>query len=318
MKKLLLASAVAALSVTAQAAPTVYGKAFLTLDYEKDGRTQLNSNGSRIGFKGADPISTNTDVVYQLEYNVKVDDGTVNFTARDTYIGVKNKQLGTLLAGRLSAIDGNVDYANVTAGGIADGVLTSFDGNRANNALAYVSPSYNGLNFMGMYVLDEFVGAEYDAMGKRLEDNESTDTFAGDVFGVGVAFEPDNAPYKAGATYIQRGDRKITRVSGAFDVSPAVTVGALYQNDTINKNSEKENAFVVSGTLKTTTPWTAYGQLDLVSNKGGVKDAEEKRFAFGGKYAFNKSATGHLYGSIKDAGGSENQYGIGGGLEYKF
>ena len=65
MKKLLLATAVAALSVSAaNAAPTVYGKAFLAADYvnaDFDSRVvggddfdedtvEINSHSSRIGF----------------------------------------------------------------------------------------------------------------------------------------------------------------------------------------------------------------------------------------------------------------------------
>ena len=70
MKKLLLATAIAALSVSAaQAAPTVYGKAFVTADYvnaERDvegadndldsDSVQVNSNVSRLGFKGSEAI----------------------------------------------------------------------------------------------------------------------------------------------------------------------------------------------------------------------------------------------------------------------
>ena len=163
MKKLVLATAVAALSVTAaQAAPTVYGKAFLTLDL-KDGdtdvttvnhttgvstttssdwddtRSQLNSNASRIGIRGSEALTANTDVVYQLEYGVDVDANTDQFYSRDTYLGLSNKQYGTLLAGRLKAIDGRVDYANVTEGGVmgGDNVLASFDSPRANNTFAF-------------------------------------------------------------------------------------------------------------------------------------------------------------------------------------
>ena len=112
MKKLLLASAIAALSITAaHAAPTVYGKAYLTLDV-KDGndaakaastetRTKLNSNASRIGVKGSEALTANTDVVYQLEYRLEVDTNSkASFTARDTYLGLANKKLGTLIAGR--------------------------------------------------------------------------------------------------------------------------------------------------------------------------------------------------------------------------
>lgn len=308
MKKLLLASAVAALSVTAaQAAPTVYGKAFLTLDYEKDGRAQLNSTSSRIGFKGESALTANTDLVYQLEYGVDVDadnNGKRQFYSRDTYIGLKHKQYGTLLAGRLSAIDGEVDYAGIADGGLASGVYASFDADHANNALAYVSPSYNGLSFLGMYVLDE---------------NNATDTFGRDVAGVAVKYEPKDASYKAGASYIQAGnDRKIARVSGAYDLSKVTTVGALYQIDD-GVGAAKENVLTVSGSHKyAETPWTVYGQLDLVDNQGGVKDVDAQRLVAGGKYGFNPATTGHVYAVADKIKGSDTGFGIGGGIEYKF
>lgn len=358
MKKLLLASAVAALSVTAaQAAPTVYGKAFLTLDLNKgdtdttttvyqdgkeissnkvseskDGRSQLNSNASRIGFKGAEALTPNTDLVYQLEYGIDVDAGdawvdasseetekTQQFYARDTYLGLANAQLGTLVAGRLSAIDGEVDYANVASGGVlgGDGVLASFDSPRANNSFAYFSPNYNGMQFMGMYVMDE---------------NNETDTLGRDAFGVGAKYEAADLPLRAGATYIQAGDFKTARVSGAYDLSPALTVGALYQNSDYDTDNN-ENAFTVSGEMKTATPWIAYAQGDFVDNFKGKKDADKYRVVVGGKYAFNKATTGHLYGAYlktetKSYEGTEglhtetkkefDGFGIGGGIEYKF
>lgn len=305
MKKLLLAAAVAALStVAAQAAPTVYGKAFLTVDViEGDGfneRAQLNSNSSRIGFKGSEALSAQTDLVYQLEYGIDVDaDKNRNFKSRDTYLGLSNKQFGTVLAGRLTAIDDMVDYANVTAGGIADGVL-AFTPDRANNALAYVSPNYNGLNFLGMYVLDE---------------NNNTDSLGRDAFGVGAKYETD--AFNAGATYIQAGDIKLARVSGSYNVTPAITAGALYQISDLGR-SEKENALTVSGTYKVAqTPWTAYTQVDLVDNVEGNKDAEAQRLVIGGKHAFNKNTTGHVYGAYLKAG-DEDAIGVGAGIEYKF
>lgn len=314
MKKLLLATAVAALSVTAaQAAPTVYGKAFLTLDYEKDGRAQLNTNASRVGFKGAEALTANTDLVYQLEYGVDIDADTNydskgqkkgQFYSRDTYLGLANKQYGTLLAGRLTAIDDYVNYADVAEGGVigGSGILASFDGERANNALAYVSPNYSGLNFLGMYVMDE---------------NNATDTLGRDAFGVAAKYEPANAPIKAGASYIQAGDRKIARVSGAYDILPTTTLGALYQVDD-GVGASKENTIAVSAQHAVAqSPWTVYGQLDFVDNAGGYKDVEGKRLVTGGKYAFSKATTGHIYAGVLD-NGDDNLYSVGGGIEHKF
>lgn len=341
MKKLLLATAVAALSVTAaQAAPTVYGKAFLTVDINDgdtdvttvntatgattktstsvEGRSQLNSIGSRIGFKGSENLSANTDLVYQLEYGVDVDaDKGGNFRSRDTYLGLANKQFGTLVAGRLTAIDDNVNYANVTAGGVLGGDDTlAFTAGRANNALAYFSPNYNGVKFLGMYVLDE---------------NNSTDTLGRDAFGLGVQYEPAGIPLKAGASYIQAGDVKLARVSGNYQITPAVGVGALYQNADFG-GSEKENAITVSGSYDiANTPWNTYAQVDLLDNAAGVKDAEAQRFVLGGKYAFNQQTTGHVYGAYLKQEASRTDsatstytkrefdgFGVGAGLEYKF
>lgn len=308
MKKLLLASAVAALSVTAaQAAPTVYGKAFLSVDAVKDARVQLNSNASRIGVKGKEALTANTDVVYQLEYRVELDDTTRNFENRDTYLGLSNKQYGTLVAGRLTSIDGNVDFANVTAGSPVGGdkVLAAYDAERANNAFAYFSPSYNGVQVQAMYVLDE---------------NNVTDSLDRDAFGLAVKYEPQ-AAYRAGASYIQAGDFKAARISGAYDVTPSLTVGALYQNTDLNTENN-ENAFTLSASQKVAnTAWTTYGQLDLVDNVEGDKDEELKRIVVGGKYAFNKATTGHIYGSYaraEDSSSKANTHGIGAGLEYKF
>lgn len=339
MKKLLLASAVAALSIaTAQAAPTVYGKVFLSLDIQdgndaaKNGgletRSQLNSNASRIGVKGSEALTANTDVVYQLEYRVDTDaDGQRNWESRDTYLGLSNKQLGTLVAGRLTAIDEYINYANVTKGGVIgdDDVQASFKSVRANNAFAYFSPKYNGVQFMGMYVLDE--------------NNDATDNLGGDAFGVGAKYEPENAPYKVGLTYIkasQAGYRvnntgaildmgenlQAVRLSGAYAVNPALTVAGQYQHTDFNTN-DNENAFTVSGKYKVAqTPWTAYGQLDFVDNYAGAKDLERQRVAAGAEYSFNKATTAHLYGAyIQDkATGvqTEKAYGVGAGLEYKF
>lgn len=114
MKKIALASAIALASITAaHAAPTVYGKVFLTLDYvntdyaaanKTDEDTfKLTSNSSRIGFKGQDDLTDTTKLIYQLEYGIDVDadtNGKGQFYSLDTYVGLAHNTLGTVLAGR--------------------------------------------------------------------------------------------------------------------------------------------------------------------------------------------------------------------------
>lgn len=344
MKKLVLASAIAALSIaSAQAAPTIYGKVFLTLDV-KDGdshaadansRTRLNSNASRLGVKGSEALTSNTDLVYQLEYRLDTDtDGQRNWESRDTYLGLSNKQYGTLVAGRLTAIDDYINYAKVVSGGVVGGddVLATFTGPRANNTFAYFSPDYQGLQLMGMYALDE---------------NNDTDSLGRDAWGVGAKYEPANMPIKAGLTYIKAGAEvakgtafeQSIRGSVAYAINPALTVaGQVQVAEGIATNSdkvivgtkkEKEKVYTISGSYNVPqTPWTAYAQADYADNVAYIKDAERKRLAVGGKYAFNKNTTGHVYGAYMKsenvdikAGSTENKadsYGIGAGLEYKF
>lgn len=375
MKKLLLATAVATLSITAaQAAPTVYGKAFVTGDYQDmntdytngkyytynahgttttaddtfvasgnvrnystdDSKTKLNSTGSRIGLKGAEALTANTDLVYQLEYGVEVDSDNNaaeegrsqnQFYARDTYVGVANKHYGTFVAGRLTTIDDNINYANQASGGVlgGDDVLATFTAPRVNNAFAYFSPEYSGMQFMAMYGID----SDQDVGGLANHDQ----------YGVGVKYEPAGQAYRAGLTYITAGDAlKAMRVSGDYKVNPAVTVGALYQNTDFDQN-DNENAFTLSGAYKTATPWTVYAQGDVVQHAEGYKDDERNRFILGGKYAFNPATTGHIYGAymdtkVKNLYGTHinndgtydlittdketDGFGIGAGIEYKF
>ena len=170
MKKIAIASAIALASITAaHAAPTVYGKAFLTLDYvstdydasnKKDEDTfKLTSNQSRIGFKGDDDLTDTTKLIYQLEYQINPDDDSQQFKSRNTYVGLAHNTLGTVLAGRhdtpLKLVQNKVDVFNDTLFDMANAGVSGE--NRANNVLAYQSPALVGMpvTFMAATALSE-------------------------------------------------------------------------------------------------------------------------------------------------------------------
>lgn len=170
MKKIAIASAIALASITAaHAAPTVYGKAFLTLDYvstdydaanKTDEDTfKLTSNQSRIGFKGDDDLTDTTKLIYQLEYQINPDDDSQQFKSRNTYVGLAHNTLGTVLAGRhdtpLKLAQNKVDVFNDTLFDMANAGVSGE--NRANNVLAYQSPALVGMpvTFMAATALSE-------------------------------------------------------------------------------------------------------------------------------------------------------------------
>ena len=170
MKKIAIASAIALASITAaHAAPTVYGKAFLTLDYvstdydaanKTDEDTfKLTSNQSRIGFKGDDDLTDTTKLIYQLEYQINPDDDSQQFKSRNTYVGLAHNTLGTVLAGRhdtpLKLVQNKVDVFNDTLFDMANAGVSGE--NRANNVLAYQSPALVGMpvTFIGAVSFDQ-------------------------------------------------------------------------------------------------------------------------------------------------------------------
>ena len=185
MKKLLLASAIAALSVSAaNAAPTVYGKIFLTADYvdeefdssvagtndyNEDG-VQINSQGSRIGFKGSEPMTANTDVIYQLEYGIDVDgDDGQSLKNRDTYLGINNKSFGEFRAGKnqsttdyINNVVVNEGYWNNLGSTKLDSeqkvaALNMADSGRIANSIVWKAPKFEGVpvEFAAMYANDD-------------------------------------------------------------------------------------------------------------------------------------------------------------------
>lgn len=215
MKKLLLVTAVAALSVSAaQAAPTLYGKAFLTADYvngEIDGpgsdfdreedTVQINSTGSKIGLRGSEAMTANTDVIYQLEYGIKVDGDNRTFQSRDTYLGLANKNYGEFRFGRNYSV---TDYINNVSRneGYWDNIgnstlndddnlanaLTLTDGERVNNSVVWIAPKYNDLplELALQYSADEtFDDDSNNGYGASLMFD------AGTGFTAGIAYDKD-------------------------------------------------------------------------------------------------------------------------------
>ena len=345
MKKLLLASAIAALSVSAaNAAPTVYGKVFLTADYvdeefdpsaaadrdyNEDG-VQINSQGSRIGFKGSEPMTANTDIIYQLEYGIDVDgDDGQSLKNRDTYLGINNKSFGEFRAGKNQS---TTDYINnvVVNEGYWDNLgstkldseqkvaaLNMADSGRIANSIVWKAPKFEGVpvEFAAMYANDDDITGE----------NQSG-------WGVSAMFD-QGAGYTLGLAYEDDLNIKgsMIRGTGTLDLATfnsgfPVTLGALYQEaDYDRDNSKKEKGYIVSAQMGLTNfakPATIYAQYNNTSDLNGVNGWDSDQIVVGGKYYYQKNMIAHAYVGQNDADfgtdGDAKVFAVGGGLEYKF
>ena len=329
MKKLLLATAIAALSVSAaQAAPTVYGKAFVTVDYEDiesnagdSDSLQINSHASRIGFKGSEAMTANTDVIYQLEYGVDIDaDDSRTFASRDTFLGLNNKNFGEFRFGRNQSSLDRINNVVTADGGYWDNLGSTdnmVDSGRIDNSMIWTAPKYQGLPLQvsAMYAADE--------------DDNSGDGFGvaamfdqGTGFTAGVAYDKD---LNLGNNYVATGD--IIRGTATVDLSKfaavPVTLGALYQvADFDFAGSEKEKGFVLSaamGLQNFAKPATVYAQYNNTSNLRGFNDVDSDQIVVGGKYFYQPNMIMHAYAGQNDSDREETKtLAIGGGLEYLF
>ncbi|WP_338412088.1 porin [Psychrobacter raelei] len=370
MKKLLLASAVAALSVSvANAAPTVYGKIFLTADYvdeelkggnEKydENGVEISSQGSRVGFKGLEPLSANTDVVYQLEYGIDVDgDDHQSFQNRDTYLGLKNNSFGEFRAGKNQS---TTDYINnvVVNEGYWDNLgstklgeeqkvaaLNMADSGRISNSIVWMAPKFDGVpvQFAAMYANDDdYAGEKNTGWGASL----MFDQGAGYTFGLAYekdlnlrsdvelqVFNTDGSPKvddEGNDVYVTKfngGD--LIRGTATLDLATfnsgfPVTLGALYQEADYDYGDKKEKGYVVSAQMGLTNfakPATIYAQYNNTSNLYGQNGFDSDQIVVGGKYYYQKNMIAHAYIGQNDADYDNvdgKVFAVGGGLEYKF
>ena len=335
MKKLLLASAIAALSVSAaNAAPTIYGKAFVSWDYvnaeiyvplinEDESTVEINSYSSRIGFKGSEALTANTDVIYQLEYGIAVDGEDRNFRSRDTFLGFDNKDYGQFRFGRNTSV---VDYVNnvVTAGsGYWDNLgennldenkngFNMVDSGRINNSVIWKAPKYNGLplDVALMYAADESSNGD-DGFAASLMFDQGTGFTAGLAYDKNINLTGD----------LIRGSASVDL--GKYVAAP-VKVGALYQVADFDAGNAKEKGLVLSAKMGLTNfakPAAVYLQYNKTDNLGGLSNSESDQIVLGGEYAYKPNMIAHAYVGQNSAdmnGTDYDLFAVGTGLEYKF
>ena len=159
MTKKIIALAIAAAAsagALAQSNVTIYGNVDMGWMYRSSDNgavvpsksqraVQSAGSQSHIGFKGTEDLGNGIKALFDLQYRISPDIGAGMNQAGHQFIGVTGG-FGTVVAGYLDGLRYGIygkynPFGNYSVGNFAS-MTTQYD--RASNALAYVSPAFNG------------------------------------------------------------------------------------------------------------------------------------------------------------------------------
>jgi predicted porin len=318
-KKLLTLAVAAALPMAAQAANaevTIYGQVHLSVDYlnydsdQMDDQWDVTSRASRIGFKGSEDLGDGLKMIWKIESQVNMADGNgAYWKGRNAYIGLAGGW-GTFLYGRhdtpMKMSTGKLD---IFADTIAD---YNLGGNglidiRANDAIAYVSPSFGGLTLVGAIVPD----GDYDGDGD----------FAG---GYSLAAMYSNGGLFLSGAYeslddlLGGADASHWRIGAGFDMG-AFHIGGVFadQDDFQGGNVYTINGSWTFGNNVLKAMWER-SEVDM-----GTIDEDYDSWAIGLDHNFSKRSKAYIIYAdsdvnLQDTNGAGEQDGFSMGLVHKF
>lgn len=328
------------------AEPTVYGKANISLnkhDAEDVSGTlednwQLNSNASRLGIKGDLELEDSLKAVYQLEYEVALDDGEFGtkvdvevaadcddddttkdkicegsgsgsgsaFKQRNIFVGIEGS-FGQVIAGKhdtpLKLSQGKVDRFNDLV--LAD-IKEVISGEvRADNIIIYTAPKMGDFESKLAFIPGE--GSE------ATDDNGIADGFSGSL------------NYKKDAIWVSLAiDSEVddmddnTRLTAEYSFDKAKLAAMVQDGEDVA--GTESTAYLISGEYMIAERWTAKAQYATNTDEftaGGENDTS--MFTAGADYKLGEKAKVFAYASSWETDASdEEQSTFGLGTEVNF
>ena len=337
MQKKIIALAVAAAASSAafaQTNVTVYGvvdvqQAFVKSSGAADSQNQssvgrLDAHGNYIGFKGVEDLGNGLKAVFLYESALYDDNGGALSGGRDAYVGLTGG-FGTAVAGRLThplrAMGAKVELTPGAAGfgtmasitGQINGVKTGAD-ERANNAIAYISPTFGGFSATVAYV-----NGEFQANGANQAEARAYQVAAqyenGPLWVAGGYHKAVNSS-AAGTPGNTEADARVYRLAAVYTLPTATKLTALYDNTKAETDTAgaflKRNAWslgVAQGFGKNTVG-LEYAQSAKIKTQGGdMADSKSKIISAVYTYELSKRTMLHArYSKLTNQAGIHTDY----------
>lgn len=261
-------------------------------------------NVSRIGFKGSEDLGGGLSAIWQVESQLTTGAGVL--ASRNTFVGLKSASMGTLILGQhdtpYKISTGKLDPFADTVGdynAIIGRSSTLSAGNlldvRANQTVAYITPTFSGFHAALAYV-----------QVKNIEAAATDDVSAWSMMGM-----YENGPLFATAAYEKHSNTlgastvdtlSSWKVGAGFSFGNA-KIGAVYENS----NGGDTNAATAGGEPNDRTAYYLSGQYNMGaialkaaygragdSNAAVGSDDGAKFYALGADYSLSKRTT--VYG----------------------
>ena len=356
MKKVLLAAAIATISLNAaQAAPTLYGKLNVSLNQVDNvnatgnNETQLNSNASRIGVKGEEKLTENVSAVYVAEWEISADgdeNDAQTFKKRNLFGGLKFENVGTLKAGIFDSYFKNAagKYQDIFNDHTLDITNMMYGEDRLKNSIGFETDKkmLGGLQFNILAQQGEDATKDYATSGQKgkrdgFGDSISTSlTYDNKDVGIALALAGNFGVEGKYAGVDKKLYSDAVRVTGSYDFSKVgvngLVLGALYQqaeptDKIVGLEGLEEKAWLLSSTYKVgNTPWVVKAQYQTAETTADAFDGDITidQYGIGVDYNLNKQT--RFYGVLAqqklDITGvdleEDNKTVFGLGMEYNF
>jgi predicted porin len=365
MQKKLIALAIAGIvsaPAFAQSNVTVYGRAdygFMnrsgtsgaanTYTTKSEFASGING-GSRLGFKGSEDLGNNMKAIFEIEFGLSNDAsaGTTNtqsvgaptaagtsaatFNNRHSYVGLTGN-FGTVVGGRLDGVRYGIWTKYDAFGGGGMGNITQISKSqvdRADNAIAYISPRWNGFQLTGAYATS-LVGQEGTAgsaaglTGTAVTADGNINDLVLNTLMVNYANGPIDltADYETAQTknafgtgtvaatgaVVGKLDAKVITVAGSYDFG-VMKLRALYDINDIkvdNVDANKHRAWMLSASVPFAGKWM--GKISIGQTKDKATSAAAvnnnvnttRKTGLGLEYAMSKRTSFYTnYGSVKN------------------
>nr|WP_244102649.1 porin [Burkholderia gladioli] len=246
------------------------------------------SYGNRIGFKGTEDLGGGLKAVFALESGFRLGNGQLGFGGalfgRQAYVGLQN-DWGTLSFGdQLDMTEEMVYLTNVSAWAsgyaIHQGDFDRFNGDRLPNSVKFLSNTFAGFKFGGMYSFGNVAGNFH----------------RNSAYSLGASYA--NGDFSAGAAYTQ-----LNNPNGIYAFDPYAMIGT--------------KTFLGQPTVSVDP---ATGAVTDLFSSTPMNIDKQGTFGVGASYAIGKlSLIGNFtYTTIKGFGQSSHMQVYEGGATYQF